>query len=67
MARVFEFLRLDAEPVRPQTQRQECRALRDIIGNYIEVVESLAGTPFEWMLEKGLGLESRRLGLKSSG
>ena len=28
------------------------RALPDIIGNYAEVAEELAATPFEWMLEK---------------
>ena len=67
MARVFGFLRLDAEPVRPQTHRQEQRALPDIICNYAQVAQALTGTRFEWMLEKGLGLESRRFGVKSSG
>ncbi len=56
LARVLEFLGLDAELVRPQTHQQERRALPDIIGNYAEVAEGLAGTPFAWMLESEVGL-----------
>lgn len=53
MARIFRFLGVAPNAVRPDTRRQERRPLRLAIGNYAEVARALAGTCWEGFLIEG--------------
>jgi len=50
-ARVCDFLGLRATSVSPKLSRTNPFPLEDMIENFGEVKQTLAGTPYEWMLE----------------
>jgi hypothetical protein len=50
--KVCEWLGLTATPAQVQLERSGTRALSDTVENWKDVVAALAGTRYEWMLEK---------------
>ena len=56
-ARVCTWLGLEVVPAEPDLRRTNPRALREVISNWDEVANGLAGTPYAWMLEVMIGAE----------
>ncbi|MEO1495392.1 MAG: sulfotransferase [Pseudomonadota bacterium] len=51
MARVFEFLSLEAAPVSSRMSKQNKRSKAEAVENYAELCEAFAGTPYAPMFE----------------
>jgi hypothetical protein len=50
-ARICSWLGLETAPAETDMSRANPRALREVISNWDEVAQALAGTPYAWMLE----------------